>query len=320
MNHLLPLRTATEPGKKEAQNPHFGMVQAGFSSMLRSMKPLTIRLIYVLPGLLVAPTGVAFADIQPNPYQAIIERNPFGLKPPPPPVEAAAPVPITPPGKVILTGITTIFGSARALLEITEQEAGKTATTRKPILHAGERDGSVEVVSIDVEKSLVRVRNGNIETNLGFEVPKLAASAPAAPGGVPSPLAVPTSASFSSPTPSAPGRGSAVTVFGNSSASPVSYGGGGVTSFGGGAPASSLGSAASYGSGGAPASYGALSTPTLGASANGIQIPTRTLRTDAPPAQQQLIDPATQYLKMAVDAQVHAQAGHNYPPLPPPPP
>jgi len=315
-----------EPGKKEATNPHFGMVQAGFSSMLRAMKPLTIRPIYVLWGLLSATTGVAFADIQPNPYQAIIERNPFGLKPPPPPVEAPPPAPVTPPGKVILTGITTIFGSARALLEITEQEAGKTATTRKPILHAGERDGSVEVISIDVEKSLVRVRNGNIETNLGFELPKLAASAPSAPGGVPSPLGVPTSASFSPPNPGAPGRGSAVTVFGNSS-------GGGVTSFGGGASASSMGSASTFGSGqsaygsssayGGAGTYGALSSPTLGATANGIQIPSRALRTDTPPAPgvpQPEIDPAKQYLQMMVDHEIHAQAGHSYPPIPPPPP
>src|SRR5580765_3423291 len=103
------------------------MVLAGNSSMLRAMKPLTNRLLLLLGGCLAVGTPPAvFAETTPNPYQVIVERNPFGLKPVPPPPEPAPVAPATPPGKVILTGITTIFGTPRALLEITEQEAGKS--------------------------------------------------------------------------------------------------------------------------------------------------------------------------------------------------
>jgi len=109
------------------------------------MKPITSRWVLVLAGLMAggAATNV-WGEAQNNPYQAIVERNPFGLKPPPPPPDPTPVAPVTPPGKVILTGITSMFGPThRALLEITEQEAGKGATTRKPILREGERDGAV---------------------------------------------------------------------------------------------------------------------------------------------------------------------------------
>jgi hypothetical protein len=83
-----------------------------------------------------------------------------------------------------------MFGSPRALFEVTETEPGKVGTTRKPILHEGDRDGTLEVVSIDVEKSHVRIRNAGIETNITFEIPKLTAAPalPAIPGGVQQPL------------------------------------------------------------------------------------------------------------------------------------
>src|SRR3954470_13536646 len=112
--------------------------------MLTGMKPFTSRLAYVLAGIFVLSIAPAIlADSSPNPYHAIVERNPFGLKPPPPPPEVKPVEPVIPPGKVILTGITSMFG-VRALLEITEQEPGKAAVVRKPILKEGERDGSIE--------------------------------------------------------------------------------------------------------------------------------------------------------------------------------
>src|SRR5215212_2083017 len=93
--------------------------------------------------------GVAqqgWGDAKQNPYLSIVDRNPFGLKDPPPPPDPTPVAPIVPPAKVILTGITSLFGpsSKRALIEITDQEPGKPATVRRPILREGERDGSVE--------------------------------------------------------------------------------------------------------------------------------------------------------------------------------
>src|SRR5881296_2776061 len=134
------------------------MVLARPWGMLRVMKPMRNRLVYILGGILaVSAAQTALAEAKPNPYQAIVERNPFGLKPPPPPPDPAPPAPAAPPAKVLLTGISSMFG-VRALLEITEQEPGKSPTTRKPILKEGERDGSVEVLAINVEKSLVKIR------------------------------------------------------------------------------------------------------------------------------------------------------------------
>jgi len=131
----------------------------------------TLALINSSPELLSA------ADA--NPYQPIVERNSFGLKPPPPPQsDVPPPPPPAPIAKVTLTGITSMFGpsSKRALLEIIEQEPGKTGTPRKPILREGEREGTVEVLSIDVEKNTVKIRNGTVETNITFEVAKPSAN------------------------------------------------------------------------------------------------------------------------------------------------
>jgi len=102
--------------------------------------------------------------------------------------------------KVVLTGITSIFGpsSKRAILEITEQEAGKAGTIKKPILREGERDGSIEVVSIDVEKSIVLIRNGGVETNLIFEVQKSPAGPPT-PAPLPGAPGAPITAGFNPP-------------------------------------------------------------------------------------------------------------------------
>ena len=189
--------------------------------MLKGMKARKNQFVCLLAGVVVCSAAqMARADSKPNPYQAIIERNPFGLKPPPPPPDNTPPPPIVPLAKVVLTGITSMFGpTPRALLEITEQEAGKTATVRKPILREGDRDGSVEVISIDVEKSVVKIRNSGVETNILFETPKL-------PGGGAPPPAFPGIAPAGFPAPATgftpvnqatnnQGRGG-ISMFGNS--------------------------------------------------------------------------------------------------------
>lgn len=172
-------------------------------------------------------------DAKPNPYLTISDRNAFSLKtppPPPPPPEAA--VPVVPLAKVVLTGITSMFGpTPKVLLEITEQESGKAPTVKKPILREGERDGSVEVLSIDVAKSVVRIRNGSIETNVMFEVAKSSPGpAPSIPGLMPPvPPSLPNahaSAAMGSPTIISPGgvdspgrAGSGVSTYGGANTS-----------------------------------------------------------------------------------------------------
>ena len=303
-------------------NLQIGMVQAGFSSMLNAMKPLINLRAYAAVILLAGVSASnVFAEITANPYQAIIERNPFGLKPPPPPVEPAPVVPVIPPGKVILTGITTLFGrTPRALLEITEQEPGKAATPpRKPILKEGERDGAIEVVSIDIEKSQVRIRNSGIETNITFDTKTSGGAGPApAVGGFPA-------ASLTAGAPMAPGvftpqntaantygRGNAANVYGNSGSGSSAPGlRGGVANAG--APSVYGG----YGAGGAAIGGGSG----LNNSSGLIPLPSRALRTDTPNPgvpQAPVIDPAKQYLDMALDHELNSRKG-DYPPLPPMP-
>jgi hypothetical protein len=211
-------------------------------------------------------------------YQAIVERNPFGLKPPPPPVDNTPPPAVIPLAKVVLTGIASVYGPVRALLEITEQEPGKTASTRRPILREGERDGAIEVISIDVDKNLVKIRNSGNETNISFEVPKLAASAPAAPapptlGGFPPP---PFNPAVPNPNP---------LLGANAGANPT---GRGVTIVGGGAvPTTATPSTVPGGSSVPPVPNPSTFTLPNGAmpaynNPGGLrQIPSRSLRTDS---------------------------------------
>jgi len=286
---------------------------------MNEMKPFKRCPVYILGTFLVGVAGqTALADAKPNPYQAIIERNPFALKPPPPKAEVPQPQPVVSIGKVVLTGITSLGRAPKALLEITEQEPGKTATTRRPILQEGEQDGSVEVLSIDVEKSLVKIRNAGNETNISFEVPKIAASA-AAPGAPP--VFPPPPATASAPTVISPANAAANNL-GRSS---------GVTIVGGGAAASAP-AASSYGaplgtaSGVAPAGYSGVTlggyTPP-GSAANSISglsaIPSREIRTDSPATvtPSQPVDGAKQYLNWHLQHEIHTSQGRPFPPPPP---
>jgi len=264
-----------------------------------------------LVGIAVQP---AFADAKPNPYQAIIERNPFALKPPPKPLEVTPPQAVVSIGKVILTGITSLGPAPKALLEITEQEPGKTATTRRPILQQGERDGAVEVLSIDVEKSLVKIRNAGNETNISFEVPKIAASA-AAPAGTVAPAGFPPPpATASTPTVISPA---------NAAANNLDRGSG-VTIVGGGTTGSAAGSVASYGgnSGVNPAatpgvSLAGYTPPAVGLNGGLGTVPSRPLRTDTMTTPSDSPDPAKQYLNWHLQHEIHTSLGRPFPPPPP---
>lgn len=240
------------------------------------------------------------AESRPNPYTAIVERNPFGLKEPPvaPPVETVKPV--TPPAKVVLTGITSLSSAKKCFLEITEQEAGKSGTVLRPILQEGEGAGSVEVVSIDVEKNTVRIKNSGQELDLKFEDPtKLASAAPRA--GVPMHPAVPPAPAFHPPpqlntggptiiSPSSSensSRNSSVSMFGSQPTAGVD-------------PASQV--------------NGAIPSA-LGRTEGGTVIPPRPVRTQS----QGAVDPAAQYANTLIQTKVYEKKGFPMPPMPPVP-
>jgi hypothetical protein len=241
----------------------------------------------------------AGAEAKSNPYGPIIDRNPFGLKPPPIAVVETNQEPATPPPNVKLTGISN-FSAKRALLEITEQQAPARpgqppppgGTVNRPILAEGEALYGVEVVAIDLEKNKVRILVGGTESELTFEVPKPpggpAPGAPPVPGRPGQPMA--------SVNPNVPAAAAQPTVITPGKAQ--STGGGGVTLYGGGATATTANS-------GVTTLGGAAAVPSPLGTENGLRtIPSRTIRTpNNPNPDQQQIDPAQQQVLMELNRQ-----------------
>ncbi len=129
-------------------------------------------------ALCVAP-GVTWAITSANPYEAIIERNVFSLKPPPPPVDTKD-ANKQPPAKVILTGITTILGYPQALLKTAAAPAARAPVKagvppQAPkgdqfyILRQGEREGDIEVLDINPKAETVKIKQDGTEFVLDFE-------------------------------------------------------------------------------------------------------------------------------------------------------
>lgn len=112
--------------------------------------------------------GTAVEDTRPNPYSEIAERNPFGLRPPPPAQPDQSAVVENRMVAVEVTGITSMLRTKKAFLEIVPAP-GKTVI--KPMLSEGERLESVEVISIDMDKSVVTINNGGIITNISLRSP-----------------------------------------------------------------------------------------------------------------------------------------------------
>lgn len=293
-----------------------------FSPMKRNSASLALLVALVsLAGLrLTGAEEPAGNDGKAQPYESIVERNPFGLRPPPPPAPPdAGPVAPPPPlATVELTGVTSIFSKKKALVEIVP---GPGKQPLKLTLDEGERVDAIEIVSIDVDKAEVVIKNAGAVTNLSLKVAKATAGAPAAavpnipglPGlpGVPSiaPPIVPTM-----PTTTANN------AFGSSSRSaPIVAGGnapvGGFTP----QPINTFGQPGTVGQPG-----GIYTSPGAGAGAISTApgLINRPIRTQTPgPAEPHhpAVDPAVQYINMAVQKQTMESKGVSMPPLPPVP-
>jgi len=117
-------------------------------------------------------------------YSTIADRNPFGLKPPPPPAPAVeAPVELPVETDVKLTGIST-FGLKRAYFMVT---AIKDKETDYYALGVDEKKDLLEVLDIDEVARSVRIRKSGIETLMTFSTHGIAApaGAPRAPKAAP---------------------------------------------------------------------------------------------------------------------------------------
>ncbi len=229
-----------------------------------------MALVLTAVALTFVGAGDARADVDPSRYNSIVERNPFALKPPPPPPDPAANQPPPPPvqlATVKLTGITSILSSRKACLEIIP---GPGKQMLKPILSEGEKIETVEVVTIDVDKNEVIIKNGPVTTNLTFEVVKSSGPAPA--GGAPAGVVPPVVPGGIAPTAAAP------PAFNYSQ--PTSAGRSGVMMAGGSTyqqpPAGNVNPASLGLSGGLAPNVGAPAVP---GSATGFRsIPSRTIR------------------------------------------
>lgn len=137
--------------------------------------------------------GDSIATLPKNPYSSIVARNPFGLKPEPPPPEPPAPEPPpVSPSSLKLTGITTLLGGKRAMFVV--EEPGKTNLV-SDLVREGDWDTyitNLQVLSIDERAGSVRVMYGGKELALNFKehgikpptspLPVPGAPAPGAPG------------------------------------------------------------------------------------------------------------------------------------------
>lgn len=113
--------------------------------------------------LLLGHAIAGLGNPQPRDYSVIFERNPFGLRPPPPPrtnTTAVAPKP-----EIFLTGITS-FGNERAYFMSSPVARGNPEYFS---LSIGEGKDRIEVLDIDPAAKTVRVRMDGIETVMTFE-------------------------------------------------------------------------------------------------------------------------------------------------------
>jgi len=116
-----------------------------------------------------------------NPYQAIVDRNVFGLKPPPPPPDPEANKP--PPPKILLTGIYEMGGTKRVLMKVSMPAKPPEPAKEIPLtLSERQRDGEIEVLEIDTVARTAKVNNHGTITSLDFTNNGVKVAATPAPG------------------------------------------------------------------------------------------------------------------------------------------
>lgn len=159
------------------------------------LETLGIRLQAVLFAAILLSAATALALTEANPYSTIIGRNTFALKPPVPPPGPLVPPPAPPPN-VSLQGISTILGRAQALLKVKiAPKPPEPAKEQSLVMDVGQREGDVEVLSIDAATGTVNLSNQGSPLTLNIKDadkpvagPAIAAALPMAnlPGIAPS--------------------------------------------------------------------------------------------------------------------------------------
>ena len=160
----------------------FKRMRCGLTNLLR----VTGITAFVLSG-----AGHACRADDENPYHAIVDRNVFDLKAPPPPAppkETEAP---KPPPNIKFTGTTSIFGKTRALFMVQEAAtpgkpgAGGPPKEESVILKVGDRQGGLELLEVDEEKGTAKIKNNGEEVVLTLPLGPAAGGGAPPPGGAP---------------------------------------------------------------------------------------------------------------------------------------
>ncbi len=105
-------------------------------------------------GAVAAADGATAEPPPPGQYAAILQRNPFGLKPPTPPAGAATASPAAkPPPPIALTGIAALADRRWACFNL-GAKGGPARTVR---LAVGQREGDLQLVSVNVPQERVEI-------------------------------------------------------------------------------------------------------------------------------------------------------------------
>ena len=202
-------RGPLETGDSSLRNFGFKLVFKRGEIIFDDMtKSVTIVLCCLLSGALYCPGEGAedeedggTAPHSNNPYQAIADRNAFGLRPPPPPPEVEKAKP--PPPKITLTGIATRGGQKKVYLKTpgTPGKPGEPAKEQYYEIAEGFMDRDIEVLEINAKAGTVRIKYEGTEIPLNFidNGAKAIAPAPGQPGGIPG--MIPAPGKIGTPTP-----------------------------------------------------------------------------------------------------------------------
>lgn len=155
-----------------------------------------------------------------NPYIVITNRNAFGIKPPPVPVEPPPVAPVVVPPNLFLTGISFLNGLKRAYLVVNRPNA---KTPDYLAVDEGYDSDGLKVLGIDPRKQTVRLMNSGTELTLNFKdngmkgnaVPAPVPGQPGQPGmapvrGIPPPPNQPAAMAVPAGGPTIIGRGGVV--------------------------------------------------------------------------------------------------------------
>ena len=142
------------------------------------------EIVVLVPGMLLIPALDLRAALDAKAsYQIIVDRNPFGLRPPPPPPSLTPPEapPSQPPATFKLVGIMSIQSPKKAL--ILKKETTPNAKDKYLRIEEGGRDDHVDVLEIDAKNATVKIEYAGAVTLLKFEKENVKAAAIGAPGG-----------------------------------------------------------------------------------------------------------------------------------------